>query len=513
MGEDIIKKRNIQTMINLGSSLVTLIVSLAINFFLSPYIVKTLGEEANGFTQLANNFITYASLLTLALNSMASRFITIYYHKGEIGKCNKYYSSVIIANVAIMLLLLAPATFCIYKLEHLINISERNVYHVKILFSFVFASFYVSQITSILNISTFVKNCLYLQNIINMVVAIGKAVALLLCFSIFAPKIYYVSMVGFLLTFLSIPVSYVIKRRIFSEVKFHVKDFQLNAVKTLMGSGIWNTLNQCGHILMTGLDLLISNLFLGPVSMGVLSVAKTIPTSIASVASTINTSFSPNQTIAFSSENKNTFFESLKYSMAISCVLISVIVMVFCVFSYDFYLLWQPTLDAKTLAILSVLTCMIYIPFCGTQTLYNVYTAANKLAVNSISFIITGVLSFLTTVVLLKITDWGLYAVAGVSSVYSVFRNIFVTIPYTSTILTQRKRVLYSEVLKSLTCCFMVAVVSLVIRFFILPKTWIQLIFAIFISAIISFSLNILIILKKDQRQRLLKRFKKDLNK
>lgn len=505
MGEqNVIQQRNKQTIINLASSLITLVVSLAINFFLSPFIVRTFGEEANGFTQLANNFITYASLLTVALNSMASRFITIHYYKGEIDKCNQYYSSVIIANIAIMLFLLFPAIICIYKLEAIINISSENVFQVKILFSFVFATFYVSQITGILNVATYVKNCLYLQNIINMVRTITKAVLLILCFSLLIPKMYYVSCVGFILTVFTIPVSYSIKRKIFNEVKFSVKDFNFKSVKTLIGSGIWNTVNQCGNILMTGLDLLLSNLFLGPVQMGVLSVAKTIPTSITQVASTINTSFSPNQTIAYSSDENKAFLNSLKYSTTVSCVLLSVLIMVFCVFAYDFYVLWQPTLNAKTLAILSILTCMVFIPFCGTQTLYNVYTSANKLAVNSVSFIITGLLNFVVVFILLKCTDLDLYAVAGVSSILSMCRNGMITIPYIAKILKVKWYYFYKDVGKSLFCCLIVGIVSFAVRIIIYPSSWISLIIAVGIAAILSLCLNIFIVLNKEQREQLL---------
>ncbi len=39
-------------------------------------------------------------------------------------------------------------------------------------------------------------------------------------------------------------------------------------------SGIWNSVNQCGHLLLTGLDLLLSNLFVSPYAMGVVAVSK-----------------------------------------------------------------------------------------------------------------------------------------------------------------------------------------------------------------------------------------------
>ena len=70
-----------QLLINIIASFVAFGVSMGINFFLSPYIVKTVGTEAYGFVQLANNFINYFSILTIALNSMSSRFISVSYFK------------------------------------------------------------------------------------------------------------------------------------------------------------------------------------------------------------------------------------------------------------------------------------------------------------------------------------------------------------------------------------------------------------------------------------------------
>ena len=45
------------TTINLISGIGVLIINVCISFFLSPYIIRTIGVEANGFVNLANNFI------------------------------------------------------------------------------------------------------------------------------------------------------------------------------------------------------------------------------------------------------------------------------------------------------------------------------------------------------------------------------------------------------------------------------------------------------------------------
>ena len=59
------------TLVNIFAALITLGVQMFISFWLSPFVVGKLGEEAYGFINLANNFVSYASLVAIAINSMA----------------------------------------------------------------------------------------------------------------------------------------------------------------------------------------------------------------------------------------------------------------------------------------------------------------------------------------------------------------------------------------------------------------------------------------------------------
>ncbi len=50
-------------------------------------------------------------------------------------------------------------------------------------------------------------------------------------------------------------------------------DFSRDAVKKLVGDGIWSSLNDLGVLLHNGLDLAICNLMLTPLAMGQLAIA------------------------------------------------------------------------------------------------------------------------------------------------------------------------------------------------------------------------------------------------
>ena len=67
--------------IRLISTMVLTCMAFAVNYLISlvlvPYIAKYLGADANGYVLMANNFASYAAILTTALNSYAARYISV----------------------------------------------------------------------------------------------------------------------------------------------------------------------------------------------------------------------------------------------------------------------------------------------------------------------------------------------------------------------------------------------------------------------------------------------------
>ena len=142
--------------INLSASMVAFIVNIGISFFLTPYIVKSLGVEAYGFVSLGSNFINYATLLTITLNSMAGRFITIEVHRNNWEAANKYFSSVVLANLVVVGIMIIPASLCVLYIDRIINVPSEILVDVRILFAFLsFLLTFFSGITT--SVST---NCL-----------------------------------------------------------------------------------------------------------------------------------------------------------------------------------------------------------------------------------------------------------------------------------------------------------------------------------------------------------------
>ena len=155
------------------------------------------------------------------------------------------------------------------------------------------------------------------------------------------------------------------------------------------------------------------------------------------------------------------------------------------------------------------MTLVVFVPFTATQTLGNVYTVANKLKVNSLSFLAASILSVITTFFVVKYTDLGIFAIAGISSIYSILRNLIVTIPYISRLVGKKWFYFYKDVCVSLISCFVVGLIALGFRFIILPQSWIALVLACAVSVLVALVANFFVILNKKQRNELFRKFTK----
>lgn len=496
------RSSRLATVFNVASAIATLGVQMAVSFFLSSYLVSTLGEVANGFTQLANNFVSYASLVTLAFNSMGSRFISAAYHRGKIDDSVAYYSTLIVCNAILCLVFLPIAIVVLANLGSIVNMGNADPVDVGLLFAFVFANFGANLFVSLFCSAMFVVNKVYIQNAINLVRNVLNAALLVFVYSFFETRVSYVSLVALMLTLVSAPICYAIKRKVVPELAFNTRAFSGRFVRDLTSSGIWNTVNQCGNILTTGLDLLFANWFVGASPMGVLSVAKTLPSAITNLATTLNNNLEPELVIVYAKEGVDGLYHRVMMDIRLSNLIVAAPIGVFCALAPAFYRLWMPSLDAEELTVLSILTLGAYIPWAGPQVVFNVFTVMNRLKLNSVSFLGGAVLNFVFVLLALNLTDLGVYAIAGVSTVIAVTRNILIIAPYVSSLLDKPWWTVHREMAVSFLSVVGSAAIAVVFGALVPTGSWGGLVGAILISCLISWLAVFLTTFSREQRNR-----------
>lgn len=493
--------------INMIATTLAFVINAVISFIITPYLVKILGDEAYGFIGLANNFVSYASIITVALNSMAARFITIEIHKKNEEKANEYFNSVLFSNIIIALVLAVISVYLIFNLNDIINISPELVKDVKITFALSFFNFIIGVIASVYGVATFVKNRMDMTSIRNVIANIIRIITLIILFALFKPKIYYIVISATIYTIVVIITDMIFTKKLLPDLKLKWKAFNRKAVKTLISSGIWNSINSLSSALLTGLDLVIANLFLGGQEMGILSIAKTLPTQITSFLSMISSVFTPQFTILYAENNIEELVKEVKFSIKVLTFIMTVPIAGFIIFGTEFYSLWMPYKSQEQIImiqILSILTLGPNIISSYIYTLYSINTVTNKLKLPVILTLILSIISTALVFVLLKRTNLGIYAVAGVSSIILLLRVIIFVPIYAAHNLKIKWTTFYPILIKSTICFGVLAVFYYIIKCTMNINSWGNLILVAGIAGIMGYILNIYTVFNRNERNRIM---------
>ena len=205
------------TLVNIFAALITLGVQMFISFWLSPFVVGKLGEEAYGFINLANNFVSYASLVAIAINSMACRYISVSYNSNRIEEAKSYFCSVFIANCFLYGIIVVLSILFIGKIELIISISPELVLQVKLTFLLSFLNMGASLIGTVYTAAAFSTNQMQYSSLVQIVSNIVKSVLVFALFSILPPKVYYLSMATLIAGIVTFVGNYFVTKKLFKD--------------------------------------------------------------------------------------------------------------------------------------------------------------------------------------------------------------------------------------------------------------------------------------------------------
>lgn len=495
--------KNRQLAINMIASMITFVIGLCIKFFLTPFVVKSLGADAYGFIGLSTDIIGYTTLVTIALNSMAGRFITIEYTRGNKEKANKYFSSVFYSNLALASVIIIFATVCVIWLEYFINIPDTLLFDVKVLFCLLAFNNVISLVCGTWGVATFIKNRLELSSIRTIIGNLINALLLMLLFTLLNPHIWYVGIAGTVMTIYTAVANYQLSKRLTPELKVRRDCFDLSLIKELVSSGIWNVLNKMSDILGYGLDLLVANLFLGATFMGVFAITKNVPFLILSLFQMIAAVFAPMLTQLYAQNNKKELADELNKSIRILGFFATIPLTCLFVWGDDFYSLWIPSQDAKLLQLITILGTMEYVVSMPLESLWNIFTITNKLKYSSLTLLGSCTLIILITIITMLLTESQmvrLLVLASSRSIVYMIRSLTFLPLYGAHCLGYPKAIFYKPLMKSIICTILSVVVIYLFSMFWNADTWMRLIFAGIISIIICTIINMFVILEKTDR-------------
>ena len=509
--------------INVIASLISFAVTTGINFFLTPFLTKELGTEAYGFIGLANNFVQYATVITSALNSMSGRFISLAYHRGDKEKASKLFSSVLVADLIIAAVMLVVASLLTFYIDKILVIPESTatvadlVTNVKITFGITFLTFVISVITAIFTTATYVKNRIDINSVRDIISNLIKIAVLFLLIGVFGVKLYTLATAMLASGVFLLLANISVKKRILPDVEISLKKFRFDLVKTLIAAGIWMSLAQLSNTFLSGLDLLICNLTLGATLMGMLSIAKTIPHSISLLITTLASVFTPHYTILYAKNKIGELVKEIKFTSKILSFILTVPLTGFMAFGYSFFTLWQPEKtpdETMMIQILSILTCIQYLFTAHTQCLTMLNSVCNKMKIPVLVALIVGVVSTGSVLLILNFTDtgsFGVYLIAGISSLLMSLRAILFIPIYSAHLLKQKKTTFYPPIIRGWIAFFVLIVIFSIANAVFTVNSWLSFILVCGICGVLGYVIIIPIMFNKSEIKQLTSKIKKKL--
>lgn len=504
-----------QLFINIIFGVVAFVLNFGMGFFITPYITEQFGSEAYGFINLANDFTSYMTLMSIAINSMASRFLVLERTRGNLENAKRYYSSITVANIILTIFLCVPSCIFVLFLEHFLDVPEIIIMDVKLTFAITFTGFLGNLIFSICNNCYYLTNKLSLGSIRDVIANVLRIICIIVLFVLIEPKIYYVAIGGLIATIFVTIYNVVYSKKLVPEFKVELRLFDRKKLSEVFFSGIWNSITKLSQIFSSGLDLMVTNLFIGPTEMGYLAVAKTVPGIIVTFNSVIANSFSPKMMELYAQEDIDELKRATKMAMKCIALFVTIPNAVLITMGKDFFTLWVPNQPAELICILAVLTVINSCVTGPMQPLYQIFTITNKVRQSSIVMIVYGFISILLTFLCLKYTNLGLYAVAGVSLFGSLVVSLFYHLPFSAKYIGLPWYAFSGEIAKSIVALGVQVVWGCILNDVMNCKvSWGMWILKVLIFAVIGLLINTLFILNKKERRivlyRVLKILKRD---
>lgn len=487
------------------------VINAGINFFLTPYLLEKLGTEAYGFIGLANDFVGYANIFSMALNTMSGRFISVAYHKGDKEKASNYINSVFMANIILGAIVAAAGIFIVWKLEYIINIPAYLINDVKITFGLVFANYLLSIIISVLNCAAFIKNkmnLVYIRNIVSYLIKLIFTIGLLALFDI---KIYIISLVTLICTVYLMVANGVIFKKLLPEFNLSSKGFSPAMIKEILSSGIWMSLLSLSNLMLSGLNSLLTNKFISPIAMGYLNVSKTIPNYISQLGQQLGTVFAPSFTQLYSQGKIDELIAEAKKSIKIMAFIMIVPIAGFIAFGMNFYKLWVPQYSAAELSKIQLLSIIVTVPYLFNALVYpliQINTACNKVKIPVIVTFLIGLSNILIVFPLGMVNKLTLEILTVFSSIFISARYLLFQPYYASKIINVNKSTFFIPILKNLFSFLIILFIFIIGNKIVTVNSWMQFIIEIAAAGVSGYIICAFLILKKDERTEVIKLIK-----
>lgn len=487
--------------VNISTRFSAYLVNIAISFFLTPFIREALGTATYGFLGLGQNFISYLDIFTFLTAGTIFRYVMIEHTQENPDRVNHFLASSFYGTLIYVALMVVPVLYAIVRIASFVVIDPAIVGDVQLLFVLLLINFVLNTFFLIFRVGTQVVNKYYLIALRDLVAVFVEVSILLTLYTQFEPKLYYLGISMVTISTLSLIFDYAMMKRFLPKVKLKWAYVRWDAMKQLMSSGFYHMVKQLSSVLLVGLDLWLANVYVSDLAMGQLAIAKILPKAMQSFLNLATGSFNVLFTRLYAQKRIDHLITQIKRGIKVLGTVTMLPNVILIVYGLPFFKLWIPGEDVQLVYQLSVLTALVLVINGLTQPLHNVFMMTNKLKFNALIHLIYGIVSTLTVLLFLWYTDYGIYAIAGISTIYGLLLPFVFQIPYAADCLKAPKGTFYPVIFRSVGIFVLMVSIGFGLSVVIAPTTWIGLVFACGVLGLISLAILVFLYFNAEERR------------
>ncbi|MBL3654833.1 oligosaccharide flippase family protein [Fulvivirga sediminis] len=487
---------------NLLSNLVVFAINIFIGLWLPPFIVNRLGVGAYGLIPLASSIGNYAMIVAVVINGSVARYLMLDLAKSDYQLANKTFNTCFGA-LTILFLVLTPLLYLFsFNIEYFINVPDDLIVQGHYLFIGIFCSFILSTYTSLFNTSPYVNNRLDLINLVNVTNVSVRLISIISFFYFAAVSLTLYGGAYVIGGLISLYISFKIFKRQTPFLKLDIRGFDVAIVKEILTMGGWLLVSQIGALFFLQADLFIINVFKGAKSAGLYGILLPWNVLIRTFGAVIAGVISPVILKDYAEGKIERILKISSLAVKFLGILISLIVSVLCIYSDEILRLWVGNEYSNLKWLLIALIFHLGINL-SVIPLFAITNAHKKVKLPGIVTLILGIINVVLAILLLKYTELELFGVAIAGFIVLTFKNVIFAAPYTAYILGQKKTYFLKDMLPSLFCLLIGAIIALTIRHFINVNGWVSLIVSMLSAGVFSCLFVFFSLVKIEEKQML----------
>lgn len=428
---------------NLSWNLLSLLVSIGVNIWMVPYIIKHIGIEAYGFVPLTQQIVNYFTIITIAVTSVLGRFMLLAISNGDNYRANEYFNSALVVALWIIGIVTILISLMTCYLNYLIVIPNELLWDVQLSFLLNAAVFLFSFLNSIFGVIFFVKNRLDYNSSISIFSQFIRAITIISLLTFLLPHIWHISFASIMASAVSSVVTIVAFKRMPSNISIKLSSYNVERLKELLSTGSWVSINWVGSILFLQIDLLVANWLVGPKISGEYAALLQFSIVLRMLSGSIASVFSPRLVSIYSTGDIEQLTKYAKQAVRITGFLMAVPIGIVCGLSQSLLYVWLGSSFVSLSWLLVLLTFHLVFNL-AVQPLFALQTAMIHLKYPAIITIILGVVNFL--VALLLGYHYGIWGIATAGAIVLTAKNIIFTPIYTAMKLRKSTNIFLKEI-------------------------------------------------------------------